>query len=370
MIRVKQHRVRFKCNHLFEMNKQEKIEGFDPNGVGVENGHFIGLPFEEAEAEVVLLPVPWDVTVSYRAGTAGGPANILQASTQLDLYDPAVSEAWKMGLYMRPPNTYWQQRSAELREEAAQYIEFLEKGGSIAEDRKMQRRLEAINHSAENLRQWVQDQSRDLLQAGKAVGLIGGDHSCPLGLMQALAERHPDFGILQIDAHMDLRKAYEGFPLSHASIFYNALQLSQLSCLVQLGIRDYCEAEWQLAQSERNRVHVGFAHELSSRQLQGAAFAAVIAPYLEVLPEQVYVSIDIDGLNPECCPNTGTPVPGGFHFEELMFILQEVVRSGRTIIGFDLCEVAGSPHEWDGNVGARIAYRMANLMGKSQGKVG
>jgi agmatinase len=87
---------------------------------------------------------------------------------------------------------------------------------------------------------------------------------------------------------------------------------------------------------------------------------------VDTLPEKVYISFDIDGLLPELCPNTGTPVPGGLTFDQAIYLLQTVVETGRTIIGFDLCETAGHPHEWDANVGARVLYKLANLMGKSQ----
>ncbi|NRA49325.1 MAG: arginase family protein, partial [Phaeodactylibacter sp.] len=100
-------------------SKAEKIKNFDPNGVGLQNGHFIGLPFNESEASIVLFPVPWDVTVSYGAGTATGPSNILEASPQLDLLDPDVPDAWKAGLYMRTPDPSWLERSQQIRPIAA-----------------------------------------------------------------------------------------------------------------------------------------------------------------------------------------------------------------------------------------------------------
>ncbi len=131
-------------------SRAEKIKNFDPNGVGLRNGHFIGLPFEEADAQIVLLSVPWDVTVSYGAGTATGPANILEASTQLDLLDPDVPDAWKMGLYMRPPDVDWRQRSEDLRQEAERYLEQLEAGGDTDPAT-----LERINAACEALRAWV-----------------------------------------------------------------------------------------------------------------------------------------------------------------------------------------------------------------------
>ncbi len=342
-------------------SKAEKIKNFDPNGVGLKNGHFIGLPFEEQDAQIVLLPVPWDVTVSYGAGTATGPANILEASPQLDLYDPDVPEAWKMGLFMRQPDEFWLHRSQELRPGAARYIEQLEEGLPVDEAT-----LTHINQACTELKAWVKAETTALLKQGKAVGIVGGEHSVPLGFLEALSERHPGFGVLQIDAHMDLRAAYEGFTYSHASIFYNALRLEGLAQLTQVGIRDYCEAEAKLADQD-SRCTVFFNHDLNRRAFEGTSWATLCRKITDTLPEKVYISFDIDGLLPELCPHTGTPVPGGLTFDQAIYLLQTVVESGHTIIGFDLCETAGHPHEWDANVGARVLYKLANLMGKSQG---
>lgn len=350
------------------MSKRDKIQSFDPNGVGLQNGHFIGLPFDESDAEVVLLSVPWDVTVSFGEGTSTGPDNILECSPQLDLFDPDIPNAWQMGLYMRPANDHWQQRNQELRPLAKRYIEFVEAGGDPATDREMGNILQQINRNCEALKNWVYLETRQLMDAGKLVGIVGGEHSVPLGYLQALSERHPNFGILQIDAHMDLRESYEGFTYSHASIFFNTLRLPQVSRLVQVGIRDYCEAEWELARESGVRVQVFTDQRIRELQYEGSSFQDICQTIVRSLPEKVYISFDIDGLDPGLCPNTGTPVPGGLQFPEAMYLLKQVRESGRTIIGFDLCEVGGLGNEWDGNVGARVLYKLANLMGASRGK--
>lgn len=351
------------------MSKSEKIQLFDPSGVGLKNDHFIGLPFEEAEAEVVLLPVPWDVTVSYADGTAEGPDNILEASSQLDLLDPFVPDAWKMGLYMRPPSPGIREKSKQFREKAKSYIELLEAGEEAEPHPSMQSTLDQVNQACEAMVNWVRRQSKEIMDTGKIVGLVGGDHSTPLGFLQALGERHPTFSILQIDAHMDLRKAYEGFRYSHASVFYNALSIPSVKKLVQVGIRDYCEEEVQLVDQQKDRIKVFYDHELKAAQFSGASFRQICDRILDDLGGNVYISFDIDGLQPFLCPHTGTPVPGGLQFEEAVYLLQQLVDKGHRIIGFDLCEVAGKPHEWDGNVGARLLYKMANLAGRSNEKI-
>ncbi|MEM1219987.1 MAG: arginase family protein, partial [Bacteroidota bacterium] len=237
-------------------SKAEKIARFDPNGPGMDNGHFIGLPFEEEDAKVVLLSVPWDVTVSYKAGTSRGPENILRASAQLDLFDPIAENAWQMGIYQVPSDEQWKTKNDDLRPLAKDYIDFLESGGNMLENPEKTNQLATLNAACLDLKNWVKQACGKRLDADQVVGVVGGEHASPLGLLEALSDRYDSFGILQIDAHMDLREAYEGFIYSHASIFYNALKLPSVTKLVQLGIRDYCEAEWALAQESAGGIQV------------------------------------------------------------------------------------------------------------------
>lgn len=335
---------------------------FNPSGFAVKNGNFIGLPYSEETAKIVLQPVPWEATVSYSAGTATGPDNILEASYQLDLYDADVADAYKMGIFMRPIDQHILELSNSTRDIATMHIDNIESGKGIVTDF-----VERVNANSKKLNAWVKEQCAALLDQGKAVGLIGGDHSTPLGFLHALAERHEEFGILQIDAHCDLRKAYEGFTYSHASIFYNTLEeIPNVSKLVQVGIRDYCEEELDYIKDSKGRVEVLFDQAMNEAMFTGATFQNICKAAIEKLPKKVYVSFDIDGLWPNLCPNTGTPVAGGLSLPQAFYLLKLLAESGRTIIGFDLCEV-GSAEEWDGNVGARVVYKLANLMGKTLG---
>lgn len=336
---------------------------FNPNGATPNNGNLIGLPYNEDNAKIVLLPIPWDVTVSYSDGTALGPEAIRDASYQLDLYDADVEDAWKIGLYFRPSDAQVLAKSETYRAKAIKYIAYLEEGNDVKDSAEMQQTLAEINAACTELKAWVKQETTALLDAGKLVGLVGGDHSTPLGYLEALAERHNDFGILHIDAHFDLRDAYEGFTYSHASIFYNALKLPQVSRLVSVGIRDYCEAEVGVVAHEAPRCSVFYDASLRRAQYDGESFKSVCERIIAELPQKVYISFDIDGLDPKLCPNTGTPVAGGLEYQEAVYLLKKVVDSGRTIIGFDLSEVGNS--EWDGNVGARMLYKMANLMAAS-----
>lgn len=347
-------------------------DDFDPDGVGAK-GSLFGLPFTPENARLVLIPVPWEVTVSYTAGTARGPQAILNASTQVDLFVSDVSDAWKYGVAMLPIPQEIAALSDALRVESGAYIRALEDGEMTESSPEAERILSNIDEGCARMVAWVKNTSADWRERGKEIALVGGDHSTPLGLITDLATEHDAFGILQIDAHADLRQAYEGFTFSHASIMHNALKLQQVAKLVQVGIRDYCEQEAQLADTDE-RVKTHYYTALANRRFQGETWHTICESIVADCPQKVYISFDIDGLDPKLCPNTGTPVPGGFEFEEVNYLLTRLVASGRTIVGFDLNEVSpGSEpdaletNDWDGNVGARMLYRMCTLMAVSQG---
>ncbi len=199
------------------------LSQFDPNRAGNPNNNIFGLPFTEEDARVVLLPVPWEVTVSAAAGTARASDHICKAALQVDIFDADIRDGWREGFYMRPADKKVLMKSDYLRKEAELYIDYISKGEIVEKNNFMSKSMKEINEGGSYLNNWVYQQTKELLDRGKLVGLVGGDHSTPLGYFKAIAEKHGDFGILQIDAHADLRKNYEGFSYSHACIMYNAL---------------------------------------------------------------------------------------------------------------------------------------------------
>lgn len=345
------------------------FSGFDPNGPACTNSNIFGLPSNEEESQVVLLPVPWEVTVSYGAGTARGPEHIFKASQQIDLYDCDYPMGWKTGFYMLPVNKNILMRSDYLRKEAELYIHFQTEEGSLEENEFMQNGLKEVNSGSKKLNRWVYEESLRLLEQGKFVGLIGGDHSTPLGYYKALGEKYSDFAILHIDAHLDLRKSYEDFIYSHASIMYNALhEVPQIKKLVSVGARDYCLEEIDEVKAQGDRIKVFFDQYLKNRQYEGATWAALSDEIINALPEKVYLSLDIDGLDPKLCPHTGTPVPGGLEIGQLYYLVKKLLDSGRQLIGFDVVEVGYGHDEFDANVGARILFKLCNLAVKNMAK--
>jgi agmatinase len=328
-----------------------------------------GLPFTLDECETVLVPVPWEVTVSYGGGTADGPEAIRLASYQVDLFDPLVKDAWKKGIGMDEINKDIRAKSDALRDSAERYIDALANGAN-EKDTELKKISKNIQAECLNLNAWVKQSVLHFLNQNKTVGLIGGDHSTPLGMMQALAEKYQSFSVLQLDAHADLRNAYEGFEFSHASIMFNALKIPQIEKLVQVGIRDYCEAEFDLIQNSNGRVKTFFDREIKHTLYNGDSWDRICNRIVRELPQNIYLSFDIDALDPKLCPNTGTPVASGFETEQILFLLEKIVKSGRKFIAFDINEVSPGEDgsEWDANVAARLLYRISNLVALSQNK--
>ena len=341
------------------------LSQFDPNSVGLKSNNIFGLPFSESESAVVLLPVPWEVTVSYRQGTARGPEHIFDASLQIDLYDPDVVDGWKKGFHMLPVDRNVRNKSDYLRQCAELIISHLVDGGKISDNEQLSCKLCEVNAGGKMLYNWTHEMTLRLLHEGKKVGLIGGDHSTPLGFIKAVGEVHGDFGILQVDAHADLREAYEGFTYSHASIMYNVLQqVPEMKKLVQVGIRDYCDEELMIIRENPDRISTFFDKDIKEQQYEGATWKQLCQQIIDELPQKVYVSFDIDGLDPKLCPNTGTPVPGGFEMAEVFYLFKLLKQSGRELVGFDVNEVSVGEHSegMDAIVGARIAYKLCNYM--------
>lgn len=330
-----------------------------------------GIPSSPESAALVYIPVPWEVTTSYGDGTAQGPSAILNASPQLDLFTPGVNNHYQSGFSLLTADENIARLNAQFKPVAKQIQAVLETEGSLRQHSKLAEAQAAINRASEAVNEAVYRQAQAFDREGKAVALIGGDHSSPLGLIRYLGEKYQgQFGILHIDAHMDLRDAYQGFTYSHASIMHNVLALDKApQALVQVGIRDFCEEEYNKTR-EDNRIRVFFDETLREALYGGRSFAQVADEIVNSLPSRVYISFDIDGLKPEFCPGTGTPVPGGLDYEEARFLIRALVKAGKEIIGFDLCEVAPRPDhpddEWDGNVGARVLFTLSTWMMESR----
>ncbi|MCL1857173.1 MAG: agmatinase family protein [Kiritimatiellaeota bacterium] len=327
-------------------------DGMNVNGAGVRDGSFGGLGVAPERAEVVLIPVPWEATVSDGEGTSEGPEAIRDASPQIEFWDPYRERAWTGVAMLEEDAPGVKHKGHMARKQAQQVITALENGAKAPSTAQVNAACESMVAAVESLcAQW--------LSRGKVAGVVGGDHSTALGLYRALARRGEAFGILHVDAHCDLREAYEGFRHSHASIMYNAVTEGLAKRLTQVAVRDFCEEEAAFAQRHRTRVRQFTDRELTRRRATGETWETTCAAIVATLPRQVAISLDVDGLTPWLCPHTGTPVPGGIGYEECFYLFEAVCTSGRAIIGFDVTEtVPGKP---DAAVSARAIYRLATL---------
>ena len=338
---------------------------FDPDSAATGDGIY-GLPFTPENARVIVVPVPFEATTSYGGGTSRGPAAVLDASRQVDLYDHETGRPYAAGIAMLdvPKNiARWNREGKTL---AAPVVA---RGGAV--DRKTRGAVAKVNALSEKMNEWVYATTTALLDDEKMVVTLGGDHSVPFGAIRAYAERYPRLGLLHLDAHADLRDAYEGFTWSHASIFHNVMtKIPEVSKLVQVGVRDLGQAENRMIEESKRRIVTFFDADLANRKERGETFASIADSIAAELPNEVYLSWDIDGLDPTLCPGTGTPVPGGLSWNEAVGLLRAVVRAGKRIVGLDLCEVSPGETEWDANVGARLLYKMIGfaLMSQNGGK--
>jgi agmatinase len=358
---------------------------FDPNAAAAPDSGLFGLNDTPEQAEVVVLPVPFEVTTSYGGGTARGPAAVLHASHQVDLFDVETGRPYQAGIALLDEPREVREWNRWGRQMACPVID----AGGAGDDPELLRKVGQVNDLCTLLNAHVYATARHWLLQGKLVGVLGGDHGVPFGAIRAAAEHHETeggIGVLHIDAHADLRRAYEGFTWSHASIMDNVVaRVPQVTRLVQVAIRDLCEEEFLRIHDSGGRIVTFFDADLARRQAEGERFAEICQEIVGHLPQRVYVSFDIDGLDPALCPHTGTPVPGGLSFAQASLLLRTLAQSGRRIVAFDLNEVAPSSRwqepapgeegesqersaadEWDANVGARILYKMIGWALKSR----
>jgi agmatinase len=311
---------------------------FDPDAAAGEGSGIYGLPFTPDESRVVIVPVPFEATTSYGGGTSKGPAAVFEASKQVDLFDHETGKPYEAGIAM---------------------LDVPKKIVNWNAKAKKSRSKKVVNEYGDRVNAWVYDKTRGLLEAGKMPVILGGDHSVPFGAMRAYSEKYPGLGILHLDAHADLRDAYDGFTWSHASIFNNVItKLHGVGRLVQVGIRDLGMAENEMIARSNGRIVTFFDSDIAMRRERGTPFAEIADEIVAALPDDVYLSWDIDGLDPTLCPGTGTPVPGGLSWNEAIGLLRAIRRAKKRIVGLDLCEVAPGDTEWDANVGARLLYKM------------
>lgn len=307
---------------------------FDPEGHFSKDSSLFGLP-KDMSSKLTILPCSWEPTTSFKKGCKNGPKALFEASKQMDLYHPYFKNIYQKGI------SWFEELESEvapLNEKASKLCNtiqnLLDKDQTpLSED------IEEVNKLSDTFNDLVYKKTHKLLNANKKVSLVGGDHSCPFGLIKALSEFHKEpFSIVHVDAHFDFRDSYQGFTYSHASIMHNVVtKLKNPPKIFQIGIRDFCKSELNFANENSTFL---LDQELQKRKLEGQNFSSLLDDLFKNLDEKIYISFDIDGLSPEFCPNTGTPVPGGLSYSQAQFMLERLHKKGHELIGFDLVEVS------------------------------
>ncbi|HNX19266.1 MAG TPA: arginase family protein [Acidobacteriota bacterium] len=324
------------------------LRALDPSAPAEADDALFGFALPLEETRLVALPVPYEATVSSRGGTLDGPRAVVAGSAQVDLLDPLVGEPWRAGIGALPESAALRALSAEAHAAVDRAREGDEAAARLVDD------------CGRQVWDFVEDHCGRLLDSGRAPLVLGGEHALSVGAFRAAARRRPGLGILQIDAHADLRAAYEGFVTSHASVMRRALETEGVSRIVQVGLRDFCVEEREASRDADGRSIWFTDAALASRLLAGETFAALAREIVAALPDDVWVSFDIDGLDASLCPGTGTPVPGGLTWREATYLLAELGRSGKRVVGADLVETG--PDFWDGYVAAKALYLLAGIV--------
>lgn len=300
----------------------------------------------------MAVPVPYEGTVSMAPGTADGPRALVDASRHLDLLDAVGGEPWRVGITAL-------EEPAEIRRMSVESLEAARRArAGDGEARAL------VERNGEQVVSWVEEVTAALLEGGRVPLVVGGEHAVSAGAFRAAASRHPGLGLLHVDAHADLRDAYEGWRTSHASVMRRALEAGGLGRIVQVGLRDYSAGEQRLARSLPGRITWFEDRWLARRSHEGKPFARTAERIVDELPREVWISFDVDGLDPGLCPGTGTPVPGGLTWREAVEVLASLARTGRVLVGADVVEIG--PGRWDGLVAAKLLYLIAGLAAGSK----
>ncbi len=277
--------------------------------------NFGGLDDEHSaweRARVAVLPVPYDFSTSYQSGTRWGPRAILEASRNMELWDDELGATYQAGIHTLPE------------------VEPTALGPEAMTDR-------------------VADAVRWILDAGKLPVMLGGEHSISAGAVRAVHERHPKLSVLQLDAHADMRNQYLDSPYSHACVMR---RIRERVPAASVGIRSLSEEEAAYLRGHPAPIW-------STRQFR--ALERRWDPILKALTDEVYVTFDLDAIDPAALPATGTPEPGGLDWYEAVDLLAYVAERKR-IVGFDVVELAPIGGQFASDfLAARLTYRMIGL---------
>ncbi len=320
------------------------------------------------QAQVVIIPVPWEVTASYGSGTSEGPELIRRASFQLDFFQKDKLKTHNHLIHFQKEDLFIKDLNKQALSLSKEIKNYWSEDKVLNFKEKMQ--VEKVNKLCEQMVNWVYKKSEEVCLKEKIPVVVGGDHSVSEGILKFIGEKYKgNYGILHIDAHPDLRFSYQGFKHSHASVMNNAISQNPApKKLIQVGIRDFSKEEYEIIETDP-RIICYYDEDLFARLFSGENWLDLCKEIISLLPSQVYISLDVDGLSWESSMGTGTPVPGGLSFNQSLFLLKELERQNKKIIGFDVVETSCGEkgktsltlEEWSGNVSARLIYYLSGL---------
>jgi len=346
-----------------EVNEQDESlvipeDEYQPNA--------FGLNFGREESELVLLPVPFDLTCSYRRGTATAAKRIIDASHQMDFSNPDLDDFVTAGVFCEKIPADIRAINDDFSARARAYTQAYDAGVDIALEPEFLKTQHDLNEASKIVYASTYARAEQCIEENKIIGLIGGEHSASLGVIDALSDYIDSFGVLQIDAHMDLRDGYQGLTHSHATVMRHVLAINDVSRLIQVGVRDYCNEELFFVEDQKGRVKTYFDRDIHDQLFSGKTWESICKKIVNNCPDKVYISCDIDGLSPSFCPNTGTPVPGGLTYNQVIFLIRQLVKAKKEIIGFDLVEVNGPEHSVDVITASHLLYQLCGYTWLSQ----
>ncbi|MBT3424691.1 MAG: hypothetical protein HOD63_13800 [Bacteroidetes bacterium] len=343
--------------------RDKKLIEFDVNKAGPRADGIFALPFDLDESDAVIIPIPWDIS-SPNDGAANAPEAILEASKSLSLFQEKLEDAWKNGIFMHNIPLKWKESSYKLRKIRNRIERQFRKKLSEAKRAELITDCKNINLTSKLLNDWVEHISGEYLKSHKLVGLLGGDQAISSGFITALSRNYDNIGILHLDAYPNLYRSYEGLDYSDFSSMYHALKLNQVKKLVLAGCREVTYEEKEVIDKNYQIIKYYSDKYIKEKQFKGTTFKMLISEIISPLPKNVYISFDASVLQPHLMPQVGFPQPSGFSYEEISFLISELMQSGKRIIGFDLCGIRPKKENenWDAQLGAQLLLELTSLM--------
>lgn len=326
-----------------------------------DGGCYFGDVTAPESADVVVVSAPWSVTSDYGRGATYTPDAVIDVSLGKELYDATSGLTVEGRIATAEIDYNIQELSEQLGREAERIMRIVgDDEGAVSE--YVARKVANVNEGFAEMHKSIYKQVRHWVESGKRIALIGGDHSVAFGAVKALAEYNDDLGVLFIDAHADFGGG-EPFNYSHRTIARDIIEsIPSVSKLVQVGVRDIDRAEVEAIRANE-KVELFFAEKLAARRFEGVCWGDLCREAVEKLPNKVYISLDIDALKIEFCNNTCMPTPGGMTFDEVVYLVNCVIESGREIVGFDISEVVTSLNSrMDAIVAARLLAKLSVAM--------